>query len=138
MFIPPEVTAKPLPACLFRVVQEGIFLQGIKQLSMNQQEAEVILKVNDQQARDKFNELEKKTKDLRQQFAEAFSKGDSKSIDAINKKLQQTTKEMNNMRTNAANIRAALVNLDKATSDALINTNWILGHTFENNHKPSW
>lgn len=105
---------------------------------MNQQEAEVILKVNDQQARDKFNELEKKTKDLRQQFAEAFSKGDSKSIDAINKKLQQTTKEMNNMRTNAANIRAALVNLDKATSDALINTNWILGHTFENNHKPSW
>lgn len=89
---------------------------------MTPQEAEVILKVNDQQAREKFEKLEAKTKELRQQFAEAYSKGDTKAIDAINKKLQQTTKEMNNMRTNVGNIRAALVNLDKATPKELQRT----------------
>lgn len=49
------------------------------------QEAEVILKANTKEAQDKFNELEKKAKDLRQQFAEAFKKGDTRAINDINK-----------------------------------------------------
>lgn len=82
---------------------------------MTQQEAEVILKVNEQEAREKFEKLEAKAKELRKQFAEAFKKGDTRAIDEINKKLRQTDKELDNMRTNAANIRAAMVRLNEAS-----------------------
>lgn len=82
---------------------------------MTQQEAEVILKVNEQEAREKFEKLEAKAKELRKQFAEAFKKSDTRAIDEINKKLRQTDKELDNMRTNAANIRAAMVRLNEAS-----------------------
>lgn len=89
---------------------------------MTQQEAEVILKVNDQQARDKFDQLQKQVVDLRNKFAEAFKKGDTREIDRINKELTKVNKQMNSMRTNSANIRAALVSLDQATPRELQRT----------------
>lgn len=89
---------------------------------MTQQEAEVILKVNDQQARDKIDKLEKKAADLRQKFADAFRKGDVRGIDSINKELQKVNKEINNMRFNAANIRAAMVRLNEASPKELQRT----------------
>ncbi len=82
---------------------------------MTQQEAEVILKVNDQQARDRLQALENQARDLRAQFADAFKRGDTRAINEINRKLQKTNKEINNMRTNAANIRAAMVRLNEAS-----------------------
>lgn len=82
---------------------------------MTQQEAEVILKVNDKNAREKFEKLQAQAADLRQKFAEAFRKGDTRGIDSINKELQKVDKQINNMRINAANIRAAMVRLDEAS-----------------------
>lgn len=89
---------------------------------MTQQEAEVILKVNDQQARDKLEKLQSQAEDLRTKFAEAFKKGDTKAIAQINKDLQKVNKEINNMRTNAANISAAMERLDEATPKELRRT----------------
>lgn len=89
---------------------------------MTREEAEVILKVNDQEAREKFTKLEEQTKDLRKKFAEAFKKGDTREVDRINKELQKVNKQMDNMRTNAANIRADMLRLDKATPKELRRT----------------
>lgn len=89
---------------------------------MTQQEAEVILKVNSKEAREKLEKLQAQTADLRQQFAEAFRKGDTRGIDNVNKQLQKVNKEINNMCTNAANIRAAMVRLDEASPRELQRT----------------
>lgn len=82
---------------------------------MTQQEAEVILKVNDKNAREKFEKLEAKAAELRQKFADAFRHGDTRGIENINKELQKVDKQMSNMRFNAANIRAAMVRLNEAS-----------------------
>lgn len=89
---------------------------------MTQKEAEVILKVNSKEAQEKLEKLESKAADLREQFADAFRKGDTRGIDNINKQLQKVNKEINNMRTNAANIRAAMVRLDEASPRELQRT----------------
>ncbi len=89
---------------------------------MPKEEAEVILKVNDQEAREKLSKLEAKAVDLRKEFAEAFKKGDTREIDRLNKELKKVNKEMENMRTNAANIRAAMERLDQATPKELRRT----------------
>lgn len=89
---------------------------------MTQQEAEVILKVNDKQSREKLEGLEAKALKLRTAFAEAFKKCDTQGIIKINRELQKTNKEINNMRINAANIRAAMVRLNEATPRELQRT----------------
>lgn len=89
---------------------------------MTQEQAEVVLKVNSKEAQDKLEKLEAQAKDLRIKFAEAFKKGDTKSINDINKQLQRTNKEINSMRTNAANIRAAMVRLNEASPKELNQT----------------
>lgn len=89
---------------------------------MTQQEAEVILKVNDKKAREKLEKLQAQAADLRQKFADAFRKGDTRGIDSINKELQKVDKQINNMRINAANIRAAMERLDQASPRELQRT----------------
>lgn len=89
---------------------------------MTQQEAEVILKVNDKNARDKIEKLQAQAADLRQKFADAFRKGDTRGIDSINKELQKVDKQINNLRINAANIRAAMERLDQASPRELQRT----------------
>ncbi len=89
---------------------------------MTQREAEVILKVNSKEAQEKLERLENQAADLRDRFAEAFRKGDTRGIDAINKQLQKVNKEIDNMRTNAANIRAAMVRLNEASPRELQRT----------------
>lgn len=89
---------------------------------MTQKEAEVILKVNSKEAREKLEKLEAQAADLRKKFAEAFRKGDTRGIHDTNKQLQKVNKEINNMRTNAANIRAAMVRLDEASPRELQRT----------------
>lgn len=87
-----------------------------------QREAEVILKVNSKEAQEKLERLENQAADLRERFAEAFRKGDTRGIDAINRQLTKVNKEIDNMRTNAANIRAAMVRLDEASPRELQRT----------------
>lgn len=85
-------------------------------------EAEVVLKVNSQQAQQKLKQLEEQAAGLRKRFAEAFKNGDTRGITEVNKQLQKVNKEINNMRTNAANIRAAMVRLDEASPRELQRT----------------
>lgn len=89
---------------------------------MTQREAEVILKVNSKEAQDKLERLETQAANLRDRFAEAFRKGDTRGVDTINKQLQKVNKEIDNMRTNAANIRAAMVRLNEASPRELQRT----------------
>lgn len=91
-------------------------------MGITQREAEVILKVNDQQSREKLDKLEAKAKELRQRFAEAFRKGDTRGILDTNKELNKVNKEINNIRLNAANIRAAMVKLNEASPRQLQQT----------------
>lgn len=89
---------------------------------MTQQEANVTLKVNSKEAQQKLEQLQAQAAELRTKFADAFRRGDTRAITDINKRLQKVNKEMDNMRTNAANIRAAMVRLDKATPRELQRT----------------
>lgn len=91
-------------------------------MSTNTQETEVVLKVNSQQAQQKLQQLEDQAKSLRKEFTEAFKNGDTRGISEVNKKLQQVNKEMNNLRTNAANIKAVMVRLDEASPRELQRT----------------
>lgn len=87
-----------------------------------QKEAEVILKVNSKQAEEKFRTLEEKAKSLRSKLADAFRSGDTRGIDDINKELKKVNREIDRMRTNAANIKAAMVRLDQASPRELKRT----------------
>lgn len=87
-----------------------------------QKEAEVILKVNSKQAEEKFRTLEEKAKSLRSKLADAFRSGDTRGIDDINKELKKVNREIDRMRTNAANIKAAMVRLDQASPKELKRT----------------
>lgn len=84
--------------------------------------AEVDLKVNSKAAEEKLDKLQTKAKDLREKFADAFRKGDTKGIDKYSSDLKKVNKEIEVMCTNAANIRAAMVRLDKATPKELQRT----------------
>lgn len=84
--------------------------------------AEVDLKINDEGNREKLEKLQQKAAKLREQFADAFKKGDTQGIEKINKELQKTTREIENMVVNAANIRAAMKKLDEATPKELQRT----------------
>lgn len=86
---------------------------------MTNEEAQVTLRVNSAQARQDFDELEKKAEHLRGALAAAFRSGDSRSIREVNQELQRTERQMTNMRTNAANIRAAMERLDQSTPKQL-------------------
>lgn len=85
-------------------------------------EAEVVLKVNSKEAQDKLGRLQAQAKELRERFADAFRRGDTRGIEAINKDLIKVNKEISLMRTNAANIRAAMTRLDRATPRELQRT----------------
>ncbi len=89
---------------------------------MTKEEAEVTLKVNSEQAKKEFEALENKATQLRAKFADAYRKGDTRGIKEINDELNKVNREMNRMRLNAANIRAAMKRLDEATPKEIQNT----------------
>ncbi len=84
--------------------------------------ANVTLKINSQEAIDKFDQLEKKAKQLRSDFADAFKKGDTTQIKNINKELVSTNKSLDLMRTRSSNINAAMKSLSVATPKELQRT----------------
>lgn len=82
---------------------------------MTKEEAIVDLRVNNQAAIDDFNKLEEKATRLKKKFSEAFARGDTRGVQAVNDQLKKVNKEMQQARTNAGNIRAAMVRLNEAT-----------------------
>lgn len=86
------------------------------------EEAEVTLKIDSKEAQQKLEALQKQAADLRQKFAKAFADGDTKQINKINRELQKTTKEINSMRTNAANVAAAMKRLGELSPKELRQT----------------
>lgn len=86
---------------------------------MTNEEARVTLRVNTAEAKSEFEALETKAARLRQKLAEAFRSGDPKGIREANRELQSTERWLANMRTNAANVRAALERLDQSTPKQL-------------------
>lgn len=89
---------------------------------MTEEQAIVDLKINNQDAINRMNELETKAKQLRKDFADAYGKGNQAEVKKINKELQAVNKEMERQRTNAGNIRAAMQQLDRATPKELQKT----------------
>lgn len=89
---------------------------------MTQQEAEVKLKVNNKEALDKINALEQEAEKLRTKFNECFRKGDQRGLNATTKELNRVNKQIQNMRTNAANIQAAMKRLNEASPKELKRT----------------
>ena len=86
---------------------------------MTNEEARVTLRVNTAEAKSEFEALETKAARLRQKLADAFRSGDPKGIREANRELQSTERQLANMRTNAANVRAALERLDQSTPKQL-------------------
>ncbi len=82
---------------------------------IDERTAEVTLKVNSEQARKEFEELQEKAARLRKEFADAFRRGDTRAIREINRDLQRVNREIDNCRTNAANIRAAMMRINEAS-----------------------
>lgn len=89
---------------------------------MTLQEAEVILKVNSEQTRKEFEALEKKSEELRKKFAEAFKNGDVRGIREINRELTATNRQMDRLRLEGQNIRAAMTRLNEASPKELKRT----------------
>lgn len=89
---------------------------------MTQEEAEVRLKVNNKDALDKINQLEDEAAKLRQKFSECFAKGDTRGIKKTTEELTKVNKQIQNMRTNAANIEAAMKRLNEASPKELRRT----------------
>ncbi|MBD5379602.1 MAG: phage tail tape measure protein [Bacteroides sp.] len=82
---------------------------------MTKEEAEVRLKVYSEDAQKELEKLDEKTKKLRQDFADAFKKGDTKEIQRLSKEINANNRQLERMQTNAANVQAAMQRLDKAT-----------------------
>ena len=87
-----------------------------------QQTAEVVLKVNDKDYKQKFEDAIKRQEELRKKFKDATSAGDHAAVDKIAKEINKVNREIANMRTNASNIRAAMQRLDKASPKELRKT----------------
>lgn len=107
--------------CLFSVAGTRLFLCH-NVLIMTEEEARVTLKVNSEEAKREFDSLEKKAGDLRKKFAEAFRRGDTTAIRDINKELNHVNNRMERLRTNAANVRAAMQRVNEATPKELQRT----------------
>lgn len=87
-----------------------------------QQDATVVVHVNDQEAEDKVRSLQERAKQLRQEFANAVKIGDKGTIAATEKELKKVNKELNNASLRAGRIRDAMKHLSQATPKELHNT----------------
>lgn len=89
---------------------------------MTQQDATVIVHVNNQEAEEKVRNLQSQAKKLRQEFAEAVRIGDKGTIAQTEKELRKVNKELNNATLRTARIRDAMKHLSQATPKELHNT----------------
>lgn len=80
-------------------------------------EQEIITKIflNDEQAKNKLEELERKMGKLREQRDQAFNMGKMDSVKDLNKDLEKTKKEMSNIQISGTKINHTLENLSTAS-----------------------
>lgn len=79
------------------------------------QTATVETRVNDQDAKNKLEELTKKADELRESLLSAYKANDTKAIKAFQKELNNTNREIKSLRTSAENINATMSHLSTAS-----------------------
>ncbi len=72
-----------------------------------------------QETLDKIDALQDKVKDLKQQYNDCFAKGDFAGMEAAKQELNEVSKELVDLRTNAQNIQAVMDDLDNASPKEL-------------------
>ncbi len=82
-----------------------------------EKEQNIITKIflNDEQAKNKLDELEKKMDKLREKRDKAFQTNDMKGVNDLNKLLRQTQKEMNKVKVSGDSINKTLDKLSTAS-----------------------
>ncbi|MDY6271239.1 MAG: hypothetical protein SPL43_07645 [Prevotella sp.] len=71
--------------------------------------------LNDDQAKNKIRELEKSISTIRADMAKAAEEGDWSKFNSLKKELNQSTKELNSMRTTAQSVEHVLNNLGSSS-----------------------
>ena len=71
--------------------------------------------LNDDQAKNKIRELEKSISTIRADMAKAADAGDWSKFNSLKKDLNQSTKELNSMRTTAQSVEHVLNNLGSSS-----------------------
>ena len=71
--------------------------------------------LNDDQAKNKIRELEKSISTIRADMAKAAEEGDWSKFNSLKKELNQSTKELNSMRTTAQSVERVLNNLGSSS-----------------------
>ncbi len=89
---------------------------------MTYDEAEIKLLVNNKDALQKYNELERTYKKLGQELQKALDVGDAKEVRRFAAEMQKVDKQMRILRTNAANVEAAMERLNESTPKELKRT----------------
>lgn len=72
-----------------------------------------------QETLDKIDALQDKVKDLKQQYNDCFAKGDFAGMEAAKQELNEVSKELVDLRTNAQNIQAVMDDIDNASPKEL-------------------
>lgn len=89
---------------------------------MTEETARVIVEINDKKAAEKIQKLTEKAQDLREQLKKATEMKDEGAIDNISKKLREVGRQIDQVRSRADKVRAAMRNLDEATPKQLKET----------------
>ena len=84
--------------------------------------AEVVVKINDDEAKSKLPELEKKADEIKAKFNKCFADNDTKGIKKTAKELKEVYREMDKVRTRTMKIEDALEHLSDATPKELRTT----------------
>ena len=71
--------------------------------------------LNDDQAKNKIRELEKSISTIRADMSKAADAGDWSKFNSLKKELNQSTKELNSMRTTAQSVEHVLNNLGSSS-----------------------
>ncbi|MBQ5888561.1 MAG: phage tail tape measure protein [Bacteroidaceae bacterium] len=81
--------------------------------------AEVLIKLDDKEAKKKMPELEKQAEVLRKKFEECFKNGDQKGIKEAEKGLRKVYREMDALQKRTLDLDSAMKNLSTATPKEL-------------------
>ena len=81
--------------------------------------AEVLIKIDDKEAKKKMPELEKQAEVLRKKFEECFKNGDQKGLKEAEKGLRKVYREMDALQKRTLDLDSAMKNLSTATPKEL-------------------
>ena len=81
--------------------------------------AEVLIKIDDKEAKKKMPELEKKAEALRNKFEECFKNNDQKGLKEAEKGLRKVYREMDALQKRTLDLDSAMKNLSTATPKEL-------------------